>query len=165
MENLPRPKFQKSIALIRNFDTGTMLRWLAVYDPKKSSLNFVTGERLEGESFRESVLREVAWTLDIERASDFLTSKMAQLNLEFVETLPHLPVETHFHVSFYNVEVYRQRVLDAIAAREDLHWVTSEEICNGKTTLGVPFDDTLVYLINRSGVVQHWESADSQREF
>lgn len=164
MDVSDKPRFRRAIALIRNFDTGNMLRWLAVYDKKSRSLNFMMGDRLENESFREAIMREVSWQLSVDRNSDFLTSKMAQLNLEFVETVPHLTAETHFHVAFYNVEVYRQAVLDEIAGRKDLIWVTSEEICQGKTNLGVPFDPTLNFLIKRSDVIQHWESADSQRE-
>ena len=164
MNDSNSPLFRRSIALIRNFDTGDMLRWLAVYDSKSCSLNFMMGQRLEDESFREAICREVAWQLNVDRKRDFLASKMAQLNLEFIESLPHMASDTHFHVAFYNVEVYRQAVLDSIAENTSLVWVTSEEICEGKTKLGVPFDPTLKYLIKRSAVIQHWESADSQRE-
>jgi hypothetical protein len=108
-------------------------------------------------------MREVAWQLDVSR-NDFLTSQMAQLNLEFLETLPHASIEMHYHVAFYNVEAYRPAVIKIIQSRTELAWVTSEEICNGRTKLGVPFDPTLSYLINRSAVIQHWESAASQRE-
>ena len=163
MNEFTTPLYRKAIALVRNFDTGKMLRWLAVYRKQSRSLNFVTADRLEGESFREAILREVAWQFDVDR-NDFLTSKMAQLNLEFMETLPHSSIETHYHVAFYNVEVYRPKVMEMIHSRTDLVWVTSEEICNGETRLGVPFDPTLNYLINRSAVIQHWESADSQRK-
>jgi hypothetical protein len=163
MEKFSPPPYRKAIALIRNFDTGNMLRWLAIYQKKSRSLTFAAGDRLEGESFREAIKREVAWQLDVERNA-FLTSKMAQLNLEFRETLPHSSVETHYHVAFYNVEVFRDSVIKAIENRSDLIWVTSEEICNGKTDLGVPFDPTLTHLIKRSEVIQHWESAASQRE-
>ncbi len=155
--------YRKAIGLLRNFDSGQMLRWLAVYRKDSRCLSFVSGDRLEGESFREAIMREVAWELDVDRKG-FLTSKMAQLNLEFRETLPHSSTETHYHVAFYNVEVYRPAVIEMIQSRNDLIWVTSEEICNGATKLGVPFDATLTYLIKRSAVIQHWESADSQRE-
>ena len=57
----PAP-YRKAIALIRNFDTGNMLRWLAVYRKKSRSLNFVTGDRLEGESFREAALSCLLYT-------------------------------------------------------------------------------------------------------
>ena len=162
MNPSPYPAYRHGIALIRNFNTGNMLRWLGVYNRSTQTINFITGERLEGESFRESVRREVAWNLDVDRNSDFLASKMAQLNLEFVESLIDGHDARHYHVAFYNVEVYREKVLDKIAARDDLIWVTSEEICAGKTKLGIQFDPVLKALIRKSEVIQHWESAESK---
>lgn len=158
------PAYRRGIALVRNFSTGNMLRWLGVYNRATQTINFITGQRLEGESFRESVKREVAWSLDIDRNSDFLPSRMAQLNLEFVEALIEGEDARHYQVAFYNVEIYRESVLDKIAARDDLIWVTSEEICAGKTKLGISFDPLLVALLKKSDVIQHWESAASQQE-
>lgn len=163
MDEFPTPLFRKGIALIRTYDSSQMLRWLAVYCRQKRALNFVMGDRIGKEAFRETVIRETAWQLEIER-NDFLTSKMAQLNLEFREVLSHSSIEVHYHVAFYNVEVYRSHVLDVIRDRRDLVWVTSDEICRGKTSLGVPFDSTLRQLIHRSGVIQHWDSANSPPE-
>ena len=164
MSQSNNPAYRRGIALIRNFNTGNILRWLGVYDRSTQRINFMSGERLEGESFREAVRREVAWSLDVDRKRDFLTSKMAQLNLEFVDALVEDADATHYHVAFYNVEVYRDKVLDKIAGRDDLIWVTSEEICAGRTKLGIQFDPVLTALIKRSEVIQHWESADSQQE-
>lgn len=163
--NQPKiPAYRRGIALVRNFSTGNMLRWLGVYNRATQRINFISGQRLEGESFRESVMREVAWNLDVDRNSDFLASKMAQLNLEFVEALVEGEKARHYHVAFYNVEVYRERVLEKVADRDDLIWVTSDEICAGKTKLGITFDPLLVALLKRSDVIQHWESSDSRQE-
>lgn len=156
--------YRRGIALIRNFNTGNTLRWLGVYDSATQTIGFLTGQRLEGESFREAVEREVAWCLDVDRQTDFLTSKMAQLNLEFVDALIDGTDARHYHVAFFNVEVYRDKVLQRIAAREDLIWVTSDEICSGTTKPGIQFDPVLTALINKSDVIQHWESADSTQE-
>ena len=164
MDNFENMPYRRGIALIRNFNTGNMLRWLGVYDRSKQAIGFVTGERLEGDSFREAVKREVAWLLDVDRQTDFLTSKMAQLNLEFVDVLLDGGSARHYHVAFYNVEVYRQKVLDKIAARDDLIWLTSKEICQGRTRLGIAIDPELVALIKRSDVIQHWETSNSQQE-
>jgi hypothetical protein len=156
--------FRRGIALVRNFDTGKMLRWLTVRDFKKRQCRFISAERLEGESFREAVKREVAWLLNVDRKTDFLTSKMAQINLEFVDALVDDDGTRHYHVAFYNVEVYRNKVLEKIAKREDLAWLTSEEICDGRTQDGWNVDPVQWALVKRSDVIQHWESADSQHE-
>lgn len=163
--SLPENKpFRRGIALVRNFDTGQILRWLGVINSVNGQVEFITAERLEGESFREAVKREVAWSLDVDRRTDFLTSKMAQINLEFVDALVEGADARHYHVAFYNVEVYRKKVLDIIEHRDDLIWLTSNEICNGVTDLGMPIDPVLIALVKRSDVIQHWESADSQQE-
>ena len=49
------------------------LKWLAI------------GESLEDESFLETTIREVAWSLRLDRKRDFPVSNMAQMNLEFVD--------------------------------------------------------------------------------
>jgi hypothetical protein len=158
------PAYRHGIALVRNFSTGNILRWLGVYDRTTQKISFISGERLQGETFREAVKREVAWNLGVDRNTDFLASKMAQLNLEFVDALIEGEDARHYHVAFYNVEVYRESVLDKIAERDDLIWVTSDEIRAGKTKLGLAFDPLLMALIKKSDVIQHWESADSKQE-
>ncbi len=159
--NQIEPVYRRGVALVRNFNTGNMLRWLGVYDSASQTIGFITGQRLEGESFREAVQREVAWSLDVDRQTDFLISKMAQLNLEFVDALIDGANAKHYHVAFYNVEIYREKVLRKITAREGFIWVTSEEICAGRTKLGIKFDPELTALVKKSDVIQHWESADS----
>lgn len=149
-----------SVALIRKMhDQG--LRWLAKMMPSKQ-LGFVVGERLEQESFRESAIREVAWELGLDRQRDFLVANMAQMNLEFVDQLPGQFSKSHIKVSFYNVEIYRQEVLESLEKERGNFWVTSEEICDGVTYCGRRFDPVVPYLINRSSVIQYWESSSKR---
>ncbi len=122
-------------------------------------MSFIIGDRLQQESFRETAIREVAWELDIDRNRDFLVSNMAQMNLEFIDQIPGQFDKTHVVVSFYNVEIYRKSVVQKL--REDPRniWVSSEEICSGVSRQGPPFDPIVPYLINRSNVIQYWESS------
>lgn len=151
-------KLELSVALIRRNDPdGT--RWLARLSADESSLEFVVATRLENETFRESVTREVAWVLELDRQRDFLVSNMAQMNLEFYDALPGQFEDTHTLVSFYNVEVYRNAVLEQLSQDTQNFWVTSDEICSGVTRQGTEFDPLVTYLINRSSVIQHWESS------
>lgn len=147
-----------SVALIRK-SYNQSLRWLARLDPSTKQLVFVIGRRLEEESFRETTIREVAWALMLDRSRDFLVSDMAQLNLEFVDKIPGRFDKSHVLVSFYKVEVYRKEVVEALANDHHNFWVTSEEICNGKTHCGRRFDPMVPYLVNRSSVIQYWESS------
>ena len=147
-----------SIALIRK-TYNQSLRWLARLDPSTKQFGFVIGERLESESFRETTIREVAWELMLDRQRDFLVSNMAQMNLEFIDRMPGHHEKSHVVASFYNVEVYRKDIVTKLENDSGNFWVTSEEICNGVSQCGRHFDPMVPYLINRSSVIQYWESS------
>ena len=152
-------KLQLAIALIRSTETGA-LRWLATNGRESRKLQFVVGDRLESESFRETVAREVAWSLDLERKRDFLVSNMAQMNLEFIDQLPGWSDQCHVHLAFYNMEVYRRDVMKQLNADSTVFWIDSGEVCDGVTRQGQILDPLIPYLVNRSNVIQHWESSE-----
>lgn len=147
-----------SIALIRK-TYNQSLRWLARLDPTTKQFGFVIGERLENESFRETTIREVAWEFMLDRRRDFLVSNMAQMNLEFIDQMPGHFEKSHVVASFYNVEVYRKDIVTKLENDSLNFWVSSEEICNGLSRCGRRFDPMVPYLINRSSVIQYWESS------
>lgn len=147
-----------SVALIRK-TYNQRLRWLARFNQSTKQLEFVIGERLEEESFRETIVREVAWELMLDRQRDFLVSNMAQMNLEFTDRTPGSFEQRHVVVAFYNVEVYRKDIVTKLRNDSLNFWVTSDEICNGVSQCGRKFDPLVPYLINRSSVIQYWESS------
>ena len=150
-----------SVALIRK-TYNQSLRWLARFNQSTKQLEFVIGERLEEESFRETIIREVAWELMLDRRRDFLVSNMAQMNLEFIDRMPGDFDKNHVVVSFYNVEVYRKDIVTKLEEDSRNFWVTSEEICNGVSRCGRHFDPLVPYLVNRSSVIQYWESSSER---
>ena len=151
-------KISLAVSLIRNNSNQTV-RWLARMNESTKRLEFVIARRLEEESYREAAIREVAWELRLDRKRDFLVSNMAQINLEFIDRMPGSYSKAYVNVSFYNVEIYRRDVLEEIDADPLNLWVTSEEICNGVTRCGRQFSQIVPYLINRSNVIQYWESS------
>ncbi len=100
-------------------------------DSANSWWDFVIARRLNKESFRESVTREVAWRLELDRNHDFLVSNMAQLNMEYVRTLPGEFNEMHIAVAFYAVDIYRKHAFLALSERKDIRWLNSVEVCQG----------------------------------
>jgi len=74
-------KLHMSVALLQQTvddRTQMLLRWQA----NRGCWEFIVADRLNRESFRESVVREVAWQLNLNSKSDFLVSNMAQLSME-----------------------------------------------------------------------------------
>lgn len=148
---------ETSVALIRNVESNK-LRWLLRLDQDHGRIHFIIARRLENESYREGVAREVAWELGLDRKKDFLVSNMAQLNFDFIGILPGRSSETCNRFTFYNVEIVANRVLEELAKDKLNFWVTSEEICNGVTEAGIPLEPYVATLIRDKGVIQAWES-------
>lgn len=146
-----------AVPLVRRFD-GKLLRWMARLDPRSKLLEFLIADRIESESFRETVTREVAWELGLDRSRDFLVSNMAQMNLQHSGELPGYDEPVQAKVAFYNVEIYRSAVGQQLESDPQNYWVKSDEIWEGKTKDGLEFDPLLLFLIRKSSVIQAWES-------
>jgi len=149
--------YELSVPLVRRLDQHG-LRWLMRLHPKQGQLRFLNVQRLENESCRESVAREVSWELGLDRKRDFLVSNMAQLNVDFIGTLPGQTAVSCNRISFYNVEIFRQAALEKLEGDPNNVWVSSNEICEGITLSGIPLDPYMSSLIRDKGVIQAWES-------
>lgn len=150
-------KWFRSVALIRKVKNGKNL-WLARECPDRPGvLGFISAQRLERESFRETIRREAAWVLELDAKRDLLVSNMAQLNLEFVACLPQDSVDSHVAVSFFLVEIYGKEATETVLADDRNHWLTSAEVCAGQTLSGQALDPRLIFLLDRAKVINAWD--------
>ena len=152
-----------SISLVRKLTTDGY-RWLAIWNESKNYYDFVIGQRLERESFRETVLRETAWELGLDRTKDFLVSNMAQANLQFEGFLPGVKEKSEVNAAFYNVEIFRDNALLLINEDPRTIWLTSQEVCSGQTNDFHRLNPMLTFLIHKSQAVQHWESSSEKNQ-
>ena len=142
--------FTGSVALIRHPEQLEN-KWLAYWDEGRRRYDFVTAERLEDESFRESLDREVAWILDIRRGKDYLISSQARLHLD-VPVESEL-AETFFVVEFYIVDLYGKSGRASVELNKQLCWLSSDEVLSGQTSAGVPVNPLLVELLRKADVI------------
>lgn len=149
----PMETLQIAIALVRRYDQHQNLQWLSLWDSRQKHFDFIWGTRLEKESFRETVTREVAWQLDINR-NEFLVSNMAQLNFEMIDQLPGDSTERPIAVSFYPVDLYRRKTREKLEQREGMAWLTSSDLYRAQTSNGSSICPRLLYLIEKSQVIQ-----------
>ena len=150
-------KFFKSIALIRNVRNQPP-KWLVIWDSTSSHWDFVLADRLEKETFRETIGREVAWRLNLNRDKDFLVSNMAQLNVEYAGFLPGETEEKNIGLAFYNVDLYRKHSNDQVNKRDDVCWVSSREIHGSRTIEDKAINPTVCTWIKKWEVILPWES-------
>lgn len=148
-------KVFRSVALIQSFDEEKS-QFLLKLNAGRNQLDFVVGERLEKESFREAITREVSWQLDLERNRDFLVSNMAQLSMEYTGVVPGDVSERKIAVAFYLVHLYGKSARSQVKDSKITQWVTAAEICHGRTNLGTEIDPISVHWINRWEILQAW---------
>ncbi len=101
---------------------------LLSWQKDRNRWEFIVADRLNKESFRESVIHEVAWQLSLNRKSDFLVSNMAQLSVEFVETKSD-ESEQQIAVAFYNVHIYGRTILESLTHEHSNRWMSAAEVC------------------------------------
>lgn len=129
---------------------------LLVFDSKRKTWGFIVGDRLEQESFRETILREVAWKFELDRKKDFLVAHMPLLSVETIEATEDSYEETHYKVEFYPIHLYRKQAIREISKKTEFKWFTCREICSGQTDDGTPIDAQLVRWLNKWHVIQPW---------
>ena len=148
-------KLFQSVALVQQLQ-GDKRKFLLRWQADQKCWTFVVADRLSKENFRESVTREVAWQLNLKRQTDFLVSNMAQLSMEYIETMPD-QTERHIAVAFYNVHIYRRIALESLTQDPSSRWMSAAEVCQGKTTDGQTIHPPIVNWINKWSVVQPWQ--------
>lgn len=148
------PELHRSIALLRHPEQLEEL-WLAYWDAKFQHYNFVTAERLETDSFRECLDREIAWQLELRRNKDYLISSMARLHLdlELPEDKSEEDAELQPAVEFYIVDLYGRAGRATIEANSNLRWLSGKEVLSGATADGKPVAPGLVTLLKMADVI------------
>ncbi len=143
-------QFVGSIALLRHPEKLENL-WLAYWNAGRGFFDFVAAEPIEGESFRESLDREVGWILDLRRGKDYIVSSMARLNLE----LPAEDSETDADgvVQFYVVDLYGKAGRASVELNNQLRWLNGDDVLSGKTAEGEPVNPLLVKLLTKADVI------------
>jgi hypothetical protein len=142
--------FTGSIALLRHPE-HLENQWLAYWNASRKHYDFVTAERLDDESFRECLDREIAWLLDLRRGKDYIISSQARLHLD-------IPVEseedeTFFVVEFYIADLYGKSGRASVELNKQLRWLASDEVLSGQTSEGLPVNPSLVALLDKADVI------------
>ena len=149
-------KYFRSVAMIRRYERE-QAAWLGVWNRNRSQWDFIIGERLDQESFRETALREVSWQLGLDRNRDLLVSNMSHLNLEYVGCVPGETEQKHVALAFYAVDVYRAAAMEKICKSADCAWLSSQEVCTGQRSDGTSVDPKVTTWVNRWGIIQPWQ--------
>ncbi|MCP4512420.1 MAG: hypothetical protein GY826_39165 [Fuerstiella sp.] len=128
---LPNESPPRSIALLRHPDQLEN-QWLAYGNLGRKFYDFVTAERLDGESCRDCLDREIAWILDIRRGKDYIISRQARLHLDVL--VESKVSGTFFVVEFYIVDLYGKSGRASVERNKQLRRRDSDEVLAGRTS-------------------------------
>ncbi|MCA8986493.1 MAG: hypothetical protein KDA78_02560 [Planctomycetaceae bacterium] len=142
------PGLQGSLALIRNRDAPEQ-EWLLFWEEQNQQYETIVAHRLERESFRECLDREIAWQLDWRRGKDYLISHMARLHIEQELQLPGDEKPLFYLVEAIVVDPYGKATREAIRHHESAVWLKAADLYQGTTSTGKAIDPRLVALITR----------------
>jgi len=144
--------FVGSIGLLRD-QSSLPVRWLL---RKRSRLKSIQAERLEGDSYRDCIQREVAWTLNLHRDQDCLVSSHSRLHLSQAIFVPDESQEVWFEVEFFVVELFTEAARQTVANPPDVVWLTGEEVHAGQSKTGLPICERHRLLMAAADVIPAW---------
>ncbi|HBN77613.1 MAG TPA: hypothetical protein DD473_17740 [Planctomycetaceae bacterium] len=142
------PQFIGSVAMMRHPEEGEK-RWMTLWNSKRKQFEMVTALRLENDTYRECLDRELAWKLDLQRGKEYLISSMARLHIEQELILPGDEKPTLYVIEFYVADPYGKQSFNKLEERKDIHWLTTHEILAGYGPEDRSVDPRLVYLLNK----------------
>jgi len=142
-----------SIALVRH-PVHLEQQWLSYWNAGRYYYDFVTAERLEGESYRYCLDRELAWVLRVRQGKDYLISSQARLHLE-LDSDSEL-TETFAVVEFYVVDLFGESVRTSVKDNQQLRWLSGDEVLAGQTFDGSPLNPNLVKLLQKADVIARY---------
>lgn len=142
----------KSIALIRHPDRPEQ-QWLGIFDERRQFYSFITAERLNQESWRECLDRELSWALDLRRGKDYLISHMARLHFSESHFDPATGDEIEVELEFYVVDPYGRKGRAAFEQLEGVRWLSNDELRHAVTTDNIDIDPWLADMLRRTDLI------------
>lgn len=133
--------------------------WMLQRQHSNAPLAILTAERLEGESFRTSLDRELAWALRLRQGKNYLISKMARLNIEDDFHLPGMDKPQACRFAFLVVDFYGRQSKKRALEMTDVVWATGPELHAGRTESGELIAPWQVSVIQRTEVVPNHASS------
>lgn len=128
-----------AIALIRR-RIGDVQKWL-VFQPRETVFELIQAVGLEQESLRESLSREIAWRLELERDKDYIISSVPRLHLEDPlgrHAAPGEPEPKVEVVEFYLVELYGSNGRDKVDQNPNVHWWGADQLITAEQSPCLP---------------------------
>lgn len=129
-EPAPQTRFS-ALALIRRW-VDDRSQWLVHRADRSQPFRLIEAQRLESESFREAIMREVAWQLDLDRHKDMIASSVPRLHLELMLETQHGCADSSDCwvdiVEFYLIQTYGKQGREKLEGNPHIEWWAAEQL-------------------------------------
>ena len=132
-------------------DPALRSEWLAVWNPAKGVLTLPEAEKLEDESFRDSLVREVAWATGLDAGKDYLVSHAPRAHVQFAEECEGPGQGDVTVMEFYVCELFR-RGRAKLAETDGVTWLTAGDLEAGEAG-GRPVASRQLALMKRADLL------------
>ncbi len=139
---------EAALAAIRNRPGGETL-WLARWNEAWGAFHFVGGHRLDGESFRDCLTRELFEELGLSEGADFTVGTAPPVRFDYVGWSRRAQAETRYRIEMFPVDL-REPDGRAIASRTMTRWLDRETMDRGRCVDGLPVSPTMGLLIAKA---------------
>ena len=151
-------QFIGAIALLRRAGDDGRDRWLSLWNPGRGCYQFLEAHKLDGESYRESLLREIAWATGLRQGKDYIVSGAPRAHLQFAEAGACDAEPVWFIVEFYLVELMGRQHRATLEALPHAAWLTAEQVQAGAAEDGRPLCGRLRSLLRQADILAPWQA-------
>lgn len=117
-------------------------KWLVLWNDKWQRYSLVGGHVAPGESFRQSVRREIEEELGLQPDQDFQVGERPLARLDYEAFSESAREQTRYRIEVFPVAL-TEASLRRIESQPGVRWVTAQEIERGTTSDGRPIADQI----------------------
>lgn len=152
----PEKWFIGAIALVRRPGSAGDDQWLALWNEARGCYQFVEAHKLDEESFRDSLQREVAWTTGLKSGRDYIVSSTPRAHLQFQGDEDCSGGAAGYVIEFFLVELMGKQHSSILGDNELIRWIGADDLEAGHASDGRPICPQLLAFLKQGDIVSPW---------
>ena len=150
--------FVGAIALMRRPGSAGDDQWLSLWNEGRNCYQFVEAHKLEEESFRDSLQREVGWATGLQSGRDYIVSSTPRAHLQFMGDEGCSGGAAGYVIEFFLVELMGKQHAAILEANESARWIGASDLGAGQLPDGRPICPQLLAFLKQGDVVSPWRT-------
>jgi 8-oxo-dGTP pyrophosphatase MutT (NUDIX family) len=130
----------------------TSTLWLAQWNEKWKSFNFIGGHKEESESFRECIVREIEEELHIVPGRDFSIDNEPLSHLEYGAWSESAGAETQYCMELFDITLHCDIPTFPMNETSPNRWLSEQEIRENRCSDGKVVSKTMSLLLSKASL-------------